>query len=91
MAITRKKTTIYLDSDLLRAIKVLAESTGRPDYEIVEDALRHYIRDLPAVDRTRDLRDLLGMLEERADLADDKALSLAYSELRAARRDRRPA
>jgi hypothetical protein len=88
MATTRKKTTVYLDPALLRAIKVLAASTGRHDYEIVEDALRRYLRDLPADSGRRELGDLLRSLGERADLTDDAALALAYAELHAARRAR---
>ncbi|HUG16235.1 MAG TPA: hypothetical protein VMM78_14620 [Thermomicrobiales bacterium] len=39
----RKKTTIYLDPDLLRAVKVRAAEEGRHDYEIYEAALRAYL------------------------------------------------
>lgn len=42
--IARKKTTVYLDEGLLTATKVLAVSMGRPEYEVVEDALRQYLR-----------------------------------------------
>jgi hypothetical protein len=88
MAIARRKTTVYLDPELLRAIKVLAASTGRHDYEVVEDALRRYLRSLSSEAGRQDLGDLLRLLDGRADLTDDAALSLAYSELRAARRAR---
>lgn len=33
----RKKTTVYLEPDLLRAAKVWAARTGRKDYEILND------------------------------------------------------
>ena len=40
----RKKTTIYLEPELLTAAKTLAASSGRREYEIIEDALRVYVR-----------------------------------------------
>ena len=43
MPVERKKTTVYLDADLLRAVKILAVSTGRHDYEVLEDAVRQYL------------------------------------------------
>lgn len=36
----RKKTTVYLESDLLTATKTLAASAGRREYEVIEDAPR---------------------------------------------------
>jgi hypothetical protein len=84
----RKKTTVYLDPALVRAVKVVAASSGRHDYEIVEDAIRQYLGNLPVSVGRRQLADLLQSLGERAELTDDAALALAYSELRAARRAR---
>ena len=88
VAVTRKKTTVYLDPELLRAVKVLAAGTGRHDYEIVEDALRRYLATPPVETGRQALRELLGRLGERADLSDEEALDLAYAELHAARRMR---
>lgn len=75
MPLMRKKTTVYLEPDLLRAAKVWAARTGRKDYEILEEALRSYLG--------------LGAIESvwaRSDLSEDEALSLAYKELHASRR-----
>jgi hypothetical protein len=84
----RKKTTVYINPELLRAVKALAASSGRHDYEILEDALRLYLRTSPPeVDREA-LRTLLAQLRGPAELTDDEALSLAYGELHAARRAR---
>jgi type II secretory pathway predicted ATPase ExeA len=35
----RKKTTVYLDEEVLRATKIMAARTGRPEYEIVDEAM----------------------------------------------------
>lgn len=89
MAVERKKTTVYLDAELLRAVKVLAASSGRHDYEVFEDALREYLGTARAEAGRAELRALLERLGERAELSDEAALDLAYTELRAARRARR--
>ena len=88
MAIARKKTTVYLDPALLRAAKVLAASTGRREYEILEDALRRYVSHPPPELHGEALRDLLDRFAAGADLEDEAALRLAYTELHEARRAR---
>ena len=83
MASTRTKTTVYFDPELLRAVKVIAASTGRHDYEILEDAVRAYLRQ---ADTSRHvLRELLSQLGASGDLSDEEALHLAYTELHAGR------
>ena len=89
MAIVRKKTTVYLDPELLRAAKMLAAGTGRREYEILEDALREYMKRLPLDTGHQALRDLLDQFATRADLEDRGALQLAYEELHEARVARR--
>lgn len=71
----RKKTTVYLEADLLRAAKVWAARTGRKDYEVMEEALRGYLG-----------LDVIENVWERSDLSEDEALKLAYGELHRARR-----
>jgi Arc/MetJ family transcription regulator len=39
----KKRATIYVDEDVLRAAKVRAAREGRHDYEVVEAALRQYL------------------------------------------------
>jgi hypothetical protein len=39
----RRKTTVYLEDDLLRATKVAAARAGKRDYQVVEEALRAYL------------------------------------------------
>lgn len=71
----RKKTTVYLEPDLLRAAKVWAARTGRKDYEVLEEALRLYLG-----------LDVVDNVWARSDLGEDEALALAYEEMHAARR-----
>lgn len=40
---TKKKTTVYLDEELLRSARVMAARSGKKDYEVFEDALRSYL------------------------------------------------
>ncbi len=72
---TRKKTTVYMEEDLLKAAKIVAVRTGKKEYEILEDALRQYLG--------------LSVIEtvwRRSGLREDQALRLAYKELHAARK-----
>lgn len=89
MVIARKKTTVYLDPALLRAVKVLAASSGRHDYEIFEEALRRYIGAHPDDVSRLAMRDLLDELRSDSEPTEAEALELAYAELRAARAARR--
>ena len=50
MAMARRKTTVYLDEDVIRASRVLAARTGQHEYEIVNAALRSFLG-LAAVER----------------------------------------
>lgn len=75
----RKKTTVYVDEDLLRAAKVYAARKDLRDYEVIETALRKFLGlDLfePVWDRNRDLDP-------------DDATRIAYAELDGARLERR--
>lgn len=73
----RKKTTMYLDADLVRATKVAAAREDRPEYQVVEEALRKHLG-----------LDLLQRVWARSGLDEDEAMRLAVSEVRAHRRDR---
>lgn len=72
----RTKTTVYIDSELLRAVKVAAARTGKREYEIFEQALRRFLG-----------WELLDRVPERnsPELDEEEALSLARRELREAR------
>ena len=62
----KARTTLTIDEDVLRAVKLRAASTGRGDSEVIEDALR---RDLGL--------DLLERLWAQAPLSESKAQALA--------------
>lgn len=73
----RKKATVYLDEDLLRAAKVMAARTDRKDYEVFEAALRQYLG-----------VEVLEKVWARSDLTEEEGLKVAYDELDAMRRER---
>ena len=73
----RKKTTVYVEEDILRAAKVSAAREGRHDYEVFEDALKAYLG-----------MDVLEAVWARSDLTEDEAMELAVSEIHAMRRER---
>lgn len=74
----RTKATVYLDPDVLRAMRVHAARKGKRDSDVVEDALREYLG-----------LALLERIWENADLSEDEAMKLAYDELHAMRAERR--
>lgn len=74
----RVRTTLTIDEDVLRAVKVKAARTGRGDSEVIEDALR---RDLGL--------DVLERIWAHADMPADEADALGVEAQHATRR-RRP-
>jgi hypothetical protein len=68
------RTTLTIDEDVLRAVRVRAARLGRRDSEVIEDALR---RDLGL--------DLLERLWTRTDLSDRDAATLAVEAQHATR------
>lgn len=71
------RTTLTIDDEVLRAVKVRAARSGRGDSEVIEDALR---RDLGL--------DLLDRLWQRNDMDEDEAMSLAVEAQHRTRRRR---
>jgi len=67
----RKKTTVYLDDEVIRSARVYAARTGRKDYEVVEEALRSYLG-LEVLDRAWGA----------SGLSEQEALRLAVEEVR---------
>ncbi len=84
---TREKTTLYLDPQLLRELKAAAKRSGLHEFEIVEDALRRYLTDGDGSAR-EEPRGFLAQLPARVDLADEEAIELSIGELREVRRER---
>jgi hypothetical protein len=70
MSPVKRKTTVYLEDDLLRAMRVAAARAGKRDYQIVEDALRAYLG-----------LELLERIGARSTITEEEALTLAYQEL----------
>lgn len=71
----KRKTTLYIDEELLRMAKVRAARTDRRESEVMEAALRSYLG-ITALEQIR----------ARSDLDEAQAMELAYAELRAMRR-----
>lgn len=69
------RTTLTIDEEVWRAVKVRAARSGKGDSQVIEDALR---RDLGL--------DLLERVWSRADLTEEEAMKLALEGQRAARR-----
>ncbi|MFN2582731.1 MAG: hypothetical protein ABR498_08340 [Candidatus Dormibacteria bacterium] len=78
----KRRTTVYLDDEVLRAARVQAARSGKHDYEVFEAALRRYLG-FDVIDRVR-MRNA-GVSEAKV-LAESRA---ALAEVRAERRKRR--
>ncbi len=72
------RTTLTIDPEVLRAVKVRAARTGKGDSEVIEEALR---RDLGL--------DLVERLWAKNDIPEDEAMKLAVEAQHATRRRRR--
>jgi Arc/MetJ family transcription regulator len=73
----KSRTTLTIDDDVLRAVKIKAARTGKGDSEVIEEALR---RDLGL--------DLVQGLWQRLDLSEEEATELAVEAQHAGRRRR---
>ncbi len=71
----KRKTTIYVDDKVLRALKIAAARAGQHDYEVIEQALRAHLG-----------MDLLQRAGSNSGLNEKDALNLAYQELHRSRR-----
>lgn len=78
-AMAKTKTTVYVDDDLLRTVRVMAARSGRRDSEVFEEALRRYVG-----------LDVLERVWARSDLGEDEAMRIAVEEVHAMRRERDP-
>ena len=75
----KRKTTVYVDEDVLRAAKVYAARKDIRDSDVIETALRKYLG-----------MDVLQPVWDRnLDLDPEQADRLAYAEIDAARGERR--
>jgi hypothetical protein len=71
----KARTTVTLDENVLRAVRIKAARTGRRDSEVIEEALR---RDLGL--------DLLERIWASADLDEDEAMRIAVEAQHESRR-----
>lgn len=70
------KTTIYVDEDVLRDVRVAAAREGRAVSDLVEEALKGLT-----------LKELFAQVSARFDLDPDEAERIAVEEVRAHRRE----
>ena len=77
----KTRTTLTVDEDVMRAVRIKAARTGKRDSEVIEDSLR---RDLG-------LDELERIWANVKPAPYKEGLELAYSELHAMRRERRAA
>jgi len=77
----KRRTTVYLDDEVLRAARVQAAREGKHDYEVFEAALRRYLG-FEVIDRVR---------ARNADVSEADVLADSRSALAEARAERRPA
>ncbi len=75
MQLMKTRTTVTLDEEVLRAVKVRAARTGKRESQVIEEALR---RDLGL--------DLLAGLWERNRMSEEAAMGLALEAQQEARR-----
>ena len=75
---TKARTTLTIDEDVLRAVRVRAARTSKGDSEVIEDAVRQYLG-----------IDLLHRLWSQSELGENDAVDLAIEAQHATRRRRR--
>ena len=66
----KKKTTVYIEDDVLRSARVMAARTGKKDYEVLEDALRAYLG-----------MEVLERAWASSDMSEEEALRVAVEEV----------
>jgi gamma-glutamyl:cysteine ligase YbdK (ATP-grasp superfamily) len=74
----KTRTTLTVDEEVLRAVRIKAARTGKRDSEVIEESLR---RDLG-------IGELERIWAKVKPLPEKESLELAYSELHAMRRER---
>ena len=72
----KTRTTLTIDEDVLRAVKVRAARSGRGESQVIEDAVRKELG-----------LDLLDRLWARNDIGEDEAMDLAIEAQQTARRE----
>jgi len=75
----KRRTTVYLDDEVLRAARVQAAREGKHDYEVFEAALRRYLG-FDVIDRVR---------ARNAGVSEAEVLAASQAALTEVRADRR--
>lgn len=75
---SKARTTVTLDEDVFRAVKIKAARTGKRDSQVIEESLR---RDLG-------LDDLAEIWSKVTPVTEKESLKLAYDELHSMRREK---
>lgn len=78
----KTRTTVTLDEDLLRAVKVRAARTGKRESQVIEETLRRYL----GLDELEAL-----WARVKNPIGEEEGLDLAYNELHAMREEERAA
>jgi hypothetical protein len=76
--VPKTRTTLTIDEDVLRAVKLRAASSGRGDSEVIEEALRAHLG-----------LDFLESMWAKAALSEDEAAAVAVEAQHKTRRRRR--
>jgi predicted transcriptional regulator len=76
---SKTRTTVTLDDDVFRAVKIKAARTGKRDSQVIEEAIR---RDLG-------LDDLAEIWAKVTPASEDEGMDLATDELRSMRKEGR--
>jgi metal-responsive CopG/Arc/MetJ family transcriptional regulator len=74
----KTRTTVTIDEDVLRAVKVRAARSGKGDSEVIEEAIRRHLG-----------LDLLERLWAKSDLTEEQAMDVALEAQHKSRRRNR--
>ena len=85
----KQKSTYYLTEDVRAATKVAAVAGKRTESDVVEEALRRYLKSADAEKERQSIRELMDRVAARSNLSEDEAMKLANEELHAMRAERR--
>jgi predicted transcriptional regulator len=85
-----RKTTIYLDDDLLTKTRVVAASSARTESDVVADALRAYLKGGVTEAAGAEVRAVMRRVAKRGPVDDDaSAMHVALGEMAQTRKVRR--
>jgi metal-responsive CopG/Arc/MetJ family transcriptional regulator len=85
---SRRKTTLYLDEDLLAATKMVAATSARSESDVVSDAIRAYLQTDESRAAAGRIGALLDRVTARSETTDAEAMEIALAEVSAHRKRR---